>query len=78
VAFFLAYTINKKYALFLFVVLAVTAGFSRIYLMQHFFIDVFAGALIGTATSFITIQLFNKYLPKLKANQKLQKGLLKR
>jgi membrane-associated phospholipid phosphatase len=28
------------------------AGFSRIYLVQHFFADVYAGALIGTAVGF--------------------------
>jgi membrane-associated phospholipid phosphatase len=31
---------------------AALAGFSRIYLVQHFFADVYAGALIGTAVGF--------------------------
>ena len=31
---------------------AAVAGFSRIYLVQHFFADVYAGALIGTAVGF--------------------------
>jgi membrane-associated phospholipid phosphatase len=31
---------------------AAIAGFSRIYLVQHFFADVYAGALLGTAVAF--------------------------
>jgi membrane-associated phospholipid phosphatase len=39
---------------FLCFVLALTAGYSRIYLSQHFFEDVFAGSVIGVVTVYIT------------------------
>lgn len=38
---------------FVFILLAGLIGFSRIYLFQHFFIDVFAGAIIGVITAFV-------------------------
>ena len=34
-------------------VMAVLVGFSRMYLIQHFFIDVYAGAIIGSVSSII-------------------------
>lgn len=34
---------------------AAVAGFSRIYLVQHFFADVYAGALLGTAVAFVVV-----------------------
>ncbi len=37
----------------LFFVIALLASFSRIYLLQHFFIDTFAGAFIGILVTFI-------------------------
>jgi membrane-associated phospholipid phosphatase len=42
---------NKSYKL-LFFVLALMTGYSRIYLSQHFFEDVYAGSIIGVVTSF--------------------------
>ena len=57
--------IKKKYLPLLLVLLAYIVGFSRIYLSQHFLIDVLAGALIGSLIPIITSKyieplLFNK------------------
>ena len=44
--------VKNNYLKFLFVMIAVLAGYSRVYLSQHFLGDVFSGAIIG---SFIAI-----------------------
>lgn len=45
-------THSKTARLFLFVLAFLTA-YSRIYLSQHFLVDVFAGSIIGTATTYM-------------------------
>jgi membrane-associated phospholipid phosphatase len=57
--------IKKKHYQFLLVILAYIVGFSRIYLSQHFLVDVLAGALIGSLIPLFTYKyikplLFNK------------------
>ncbi len=42
--------------------LAVLAGISRVYLLQHFLIDILAGSLIGTALAFGGYQILSNYL----------------
>lgn len=56
---------KKKYFPLLLVLLAYIVGLSRIYLSQHFLIDVLAGALIGSLIPILTFKyieplLFNK------------------
>ncbi|SKA23217.1 PAP2 superfamily protein [Chitinophaga eiseniae] len=48
---------NKKLGL-LFIVLALTAGYSRIYLAQHFFADVYVGSIVGTLSTVIVCGFF--------------------
>jgi membrane-associated phospholipid phosphatase len=62
-AFFLALScFTKKPALqFLYFVLAVLVGYSRIYLSQHFAVDVLAGSLVGVSLT----ALCNFYLDKI-------------
>jgi len=43
----LAFAIRKTWLSILFFIMAVLVGISRVYLVQHFFIDVYAGACIG-------------------------------
>ena len=50
VAIFLSLIINKKSYSILFLGFAILVGYSRIYLLQHFYIDTLVGALIGTIT----------------------------
>ncbi|WP_143310657.1 phosphatase PAP2 family protein [Chitinophaga vietnamensis] len=49
---------NKKWGL-LFVILALMAAYSRIYLAQHFFADVYVGSIVGTLCTIIVSGLFN-------------------
>lgn len=44
---------NNRLKIVLFIV-ALTVGFSRVYLSQHFFNDIYAGSLIGVIVSFFT------------------------
>lgn len=44
----LAFWINRRWASVLLFLIAVGIGFSRMYLNQHFLVDVFAGSLLGT------------------------------
>ncbi len=44
----------------LFFVIAITVGYSRIYLGQHFFKDVWFGAFLGYATSYFLLWAFRK------------------
>ncbi|MGQ0827867.1 MAG: phosphatase PAP2 family protein [Bacteroidota bacterium] len=50
---------NKTYKV-LFFILAFLAGYSRIYLSQHFFEDVYAGSFIGVAITMLVFILFRK------------------
>ena len=51
--FCLALINSKKSMKFFFFVLAVIVAFSRVYLSQHFFADIYAGSLIGMMITFI-------------------------
>lgn len=57
-ATFFALKINKKYIAFFLAIFAAFVGMSRMYLVQHFFVDVFTGAMvgiIGTATAYYLV-----------------------
>lgn len=59
VATLLAFTIFKKnpfMQVFVFC-MAFLAGYSRVYLLQHFFVDVYAGAILGFLTVFAAFGL---------------------
>ena len=45
----------------LFALTAVLIGFSRIYLSQHFFEDVFVGTIIGTVVTFLIYFWLDRY-----------------
>ena len=51
-----ALLIENKWLKFLMFLIAVTIGFSRVYLSQHFLSDVYAGSLIGVITSLLMYQ----------------------
>lgn len=51
---------NKKPLHFIYFILAALGGYSRIYLSQHFAIDVFAGSIIGVTGSLLAGYLINK------------------
>ncbi len=70
---FLAYVFKKQYLQISFAIIACLVAYSRVYLSQHFFVDVVCGGLIGM-TSFILsyfifrsakINWFDKTIPSL-------------
>lgn len=52
-----AYFIGNKWAGIVFFFAALVIGFTRIYLLQHFFLDVYVGALIGVFSTILTVWL---------------------
>lgn len=52
--FCIALLIDNKWGKALFFLLSLMIGFSRIYLSQHFFSDVYTGSIIGVSIAFIT------------------------
>ena len=59
---YLALISKAAYLDLIYLLLAVLAGWSRIYLGQHFLVDVLAGALIGTLVSAIVFYLTDRAL----------------
>lgn len=61
--FLLACLLPEKYKRFgiLFFALALTVGYSRIYLAAHFFGDVYAGSVVGTLFSALMLALLRRY-----------------
>ncbi len=60
---FIALILPNKYkwcGVILFALAALTA-YSRIYLVQHFYADVFAGSIIGVVFCFLTFYIFNRF-----------------
>ncbi len=51
---FIALFVKNKAIGWLFCIAALTIGFSRIYLQQHFFVDVYVGAILGTSLTTVT------------------------
>jgi membrane-associated phospholipid phosphatase len=47
---------------------AILVAFSRIYLSQHFLIDVVAGSFIGVASANVVFRIFNHKLVKLNSS----------
>jgi membrane-associated phospholipid phosphatase len=54
---------DKRWSI-VFILLAIGVGISRIYLMQHFFVDVYFGAIFGVISALLSANIIgkNKYL----------------
>lgn len=65
---------DKKWGIFFFLI-ALSTAISRMYLFQHFFMDVYAGALVGVIISLLTFYWIDK--SNLKNRERLQKSLIK-
>ncbi len=50
---------NKKYYQLIFFMLALSVAFSRVYLLQHFFIDVYFGSILGLLIGYFTFVYIN-------------------
>lgn len=48
-----------------FLILGLAVGYSRIYLSQHFFVDVYVGSMIGVGTAFVCYLLLQRWNVKL-------------
>lgn len=57
---YMAMITSKKGLGYLYGIIAVVVGYSRVYLSQHFFEDILAGATIGTLTTFVLFYFFDK------------------
>lgn len=60
-AILISLVLRKKMALFVTIAFALLVAYSRVYLLQHFLIDVVCGAFIGTLVAFVTWYLFETY-----------------
>jgi membrane-associated phospholipid phosphatase len=73
--FFLLALINKKHYGVNFFLLAFLVGMSRIYLLQHFFVDVYVGSIIGiSVTLFFYYYFYNSN--KINSFSKIDNGIL--
>ncbi|HBL78122.1 MAG: hypothetical protein A2W90_13630 [Bacteroidetes bacterium GWF2_42_66] len=63
---FFAFLINRRTVSAILFVLAVLIGFSRIYLLQHFFVDVYVGAFFGICSLLTTLWVTENRLHFLK------------
>ena len=61
-ALIIAYIINRKFWSILLPLLALLAGYSRVYLAQHFPTDIFAGMCIGMVSSILSLLLYRKFI----------------
>ncbi len=61
-AFYAAYLIKNGKLDFVFLLIAVLVGYSRIYLGQHFFGDVVFGSLISVSTSLLCLYVFDRFV----------------
>lgn len=52
--------VENRFYKVLFFLLAILTGYSRVYLSQHFFEDVYAGSLIGVITTFVVYYFVHK------------------
>jgi len=59
----LSFLISKSWLNIFFLIIAVMVGFSRVYLMQHFYIDVYFGSIIGVVFTIIALYFFQKIKP---------------
>ncbi len=59
----LAIIMPNRWLKLLWVVLGSTTAFSRVYLSQHFLVDILAGSIIGLVITFLSFHYFNKFVP---------------
>ncbi|MBC7451176.1 MAG: phosphatase PAP2 family protein [Cytophagales bacterium] len=58
--FLFSFYIKNRNWQYVFFIIALLAGISRVYLLQHFLIDIYFGAIIGTLGSILFLYYFNK------------------
>lgn len=68
-ALLLAFRLAKTMWTFFFPVVAFFVGYSRVYLAQHFVTDVFAGALIGIVSAFLSLMVYKWWKERKKGKE---------
>ena len=61
-ALIMAYMINNKTWSVIFPLFALLAGYSRVYLAQHFLTDIFAGMCIGIVSAIISLIIYRAFI----------------
>ena len=60
----LNFLVRRKFAVYVFPLIAFLVGYSRVYLAQHFLTDVLAGTFIGIVSSYLAIVIYDRYRKK--------------
>lgn len=68
-ALLLAFLVKRKFAPYLFPLLAFVVGYSRVYLAQHFVTDVLAGCIIGIISSWLALVVYDSFQRKKRAKE---------
>lgn len=71
----LVLVVKNNYLKFFFVMIAILAGYSRVYLSQHFLGDIFTGAIIGSLIAVCSCS-FVDYISKFKKATWIDKNLI--
>ncbi|ACF13134.1 phosphoesterase PA-phosphatase related [Chloroherpeton thalassium ATCC 35110] len=74
---FLALIINKKSWSLALILVAVLVGFSRVYLMQHFFFDVYVGSMVGVLSTWLSVYLVERFT-NFTENSLMSRSILRR
>lgn len=77
-ALLIALIFNNRTVSIAALIVALLVGYSRIYLLQHFLVDVAAGALLGSAATFIIWQSLERHLNRPWMNLRLTINLRSR
>jgi len=63
-ALLLAFIVWRKFAIYVFPLIAFLVGYSRVYLAQHFVTDVLAGSVIGIISSYLSLLIYEHFQRK--------------
>ena len=75
-AVILAISLKNKWTGIIVLFLAALVGYSRIYLSQHFLLDVFVGSLIGVLSGLTIYLLLEKWVRKITSKKESDKSVL--
>ena len=78
ILFFLSMIINRKWFYHMAFVLAVGVGISRVYLLQHFFVDIYFGAFLGIIATIVSPIIINLIFSKDQMTRWKSSSLLRR
>jgi len=76
IAVLLSLFIKNSYATILLMIMAILVGISRVYLLQHFFIDIYFGSIVGFLNGIFVFFLMESSV--LNRNPGLRRGLIRK